>query len=76
MKKSSNFFEVTNNQTNKTIIVDSDKNFQSLQDTLDGVTAEKMLAKVTKEENPQRKKTMMLYAKRRKELEDQGLLSK
>lgn len=63
-------FEVTNDQTGKTILIDSDANLKSMQRAMD-VTAAEMLAKAEKETNPAKKAMMMKYVKRMTEIETQ-----
>ena len=59
---------------NNYIEIDSDAALATLNRRLDNVTADIMQEKADKETDPQRKRMMLLYVKRRRELENEGLL--
>jgi len=67
-------FDVTNEQTGKTIITDSNKNYQELCNTLNSVTGPVMRGKAEKELNPMKKRMMLKYADRWDKLHAEGLI--
>ena len=60
-------FEITNDKTSKTIILEGD-GFAELQQAID-ISSAKMLEKALKETDLRRKQMMLLYAKRKREIE-------
>lgn len=67
-KQKDEIFTVTNNETGKQVVINSDESLRSIQKLID-ITSEEMYAKAEKEENPTKKKFMLMYAKRMGEIE-------
>lgn len=63
-------FEVTNDKTRKSIVIDSEENLKAMQKAMD-VTSDQMLVKAEKETNPVKKAMTMKYVKRMAEIEAQ-----
>jgi len=63
-------FTVTNEQTGNSITVNSSANLHNLNALLDAVSADDMLKKAAVEQNPKRKRMMLLYARRKAEIEN------
>lgn len=70
--KEDTVFVITNDRTGESITANSDANFRSLNALLDAVSAEDMLRKAEIEQNPKRRAMMLLYARRKAELEKMG----
>jgi len=62
-------FIVTNDDTGKEIEIDSANTLQGINNILDSVSSEDMTRKAEQERNPLKKRMMMLYAKRKAEIE-------
>lgn len=62
-------FKITNETTGRTIKVNSNENFRLLLKDLN-ISSKHMKQKALKEKNPLRKKYMLMYAKRKREIEN------
>jgi len=60
-------FEVTNETTGQTVVLEDD-GFAKLKQAIDIPSAE-MLEKANKETDPKKRKMMLLYARRKREIE-------